>query len=356
MRKIETKILKVTPSNPEIHVIKIAAEIIKEGGTVAFPTETVYGLGANALDSDAVMKIFIAKNRPADNPLIVHVSSKEEIHFLVEELPEKVELLIENFWPGPLTLILKKSKIVPNETTAGLNTVAIRMPKHEVALALIEQAGVPIAAPSANLAGKPSPTLAEHVKKDLYGRIDAIIDAGPTNIGVESTVIDMTSAVPMLLRPGGITLEQLKNILGKVELHPTVLSEKSLLVEKIPSPGMKHRHYAPNAKLIIIEGKKMEKIMNKVQEIAHEYMKEGKKVGILANNESKFMYNADVIKSAGNRNDFTEIARNLFRLLREFDEENVDVVIAEGISLKGIGLAIMNRLRKAASYNIINVD
>ncbi|MHA1688153.1 MAG: L-threonylcarbamoyladenylate synthase [Promethearchaeota archaeon] len=353
---METKILKVKPSNPEINVIRIAAEIIKEGGTVAFPTETVYGLGANALDSDAVMKIFIAKNRPVDNPLIVHVSSKEEIHVLVEELPEKVETLIEHFWPGPLTLILKKSNTIPDITTAGLNTVAIRMPKHEVALALIKEAGVPIAAPSANLAGKPSPTLAEHVKQDLSGRIDAVIDAGSTNIGVESTVIDMTTSSPVILRPGGITLEQLKNILGKVDLHPTVLSEKSLLVKKIRSPGMIYSHYAPNAKVIIIEGKKMENIMNKVQEIAHEYRQDGKKVGILATDESKFTYDADVIKSVGNRNDFAEIARNLFRLLREFDEENVDMVIAEGFSLKGIGLAIMNRLRKAASYNIIKVD
>lgn len=351
-----TEILKVDPLEPEVHLIRIAAEIIRDGGTVAFPTETVYGLGANALNSEAVMKIFVAKNRPADNPLIVHVSSKKEAYALVEGVPEKAETLMDIFWPGPLTLVLKNSKAVSDVATGGLDTVAIRMPKHKVALTLIKESRVPIAAPSANLAGKPSPTMAEHVIQDLYGRIDAILDAGPTNVGVESTVIDMTTASPVILRPGGITREQLTKILGKVELHPAVLAEKKFHARRVRSPGMKHKHYAPNAKVVVVEGKELDRVVSKVQEFAYKYMRKGKKVGVLATDVSKFTYNADAVKSMGSRKDLAEIAKNLFRLLREFDEEKVDVVIAEGIPLKGVGLTVMNRLRKAASYNIIKAD
>ena len=351
-----TEILKVDPSKPEVRLIRIAAEIIKNGGTVAFPTETVYGLGANALNPEAVMKIFVAKNRPVDNPLIVHVSRKEEAYALTDEVPEKAETLMDMFWPGPLTLVLKKSKAVSDVVTAGLDTVAIRMPKHRVALALIKESKVPIAAPSANLAGKPSPTIAEYVIQDLYGRIDAILDAGPTNVGVESTVIDMTTASPVILRPGGITREQLTKILGKVELHPVVLADKRIHVKRACSPGMKHRHYAPNAKVIVVEGEKLDEVVNIVQEFAYKYMRKGKKVGVLATDVSKLTYKADVVKSMGSRKDLAGIAKNLFRLLREFDEEKVDVVIAEGISIEGVGLTIMNRLRKAAGYNIIKAN
>ena len=305
-----TILLRVDPSEPEVHLIRRAAEIIRNGGTVAFPTETVYGLGANTLSSEAVMGIFVAKNRPADNPMIVHVSSKKEVYALAKEVPEKADTLMHLFWPGPLTIVLKKADIVPDVVTAGLDTVAIRMPKHKVALALIRESRRPIAAPSANLAGKPSPTMAKHVIQDLYGRVDAILDAGPTKVGVESTVIDMTTAPPVILRPGGITYEQLTKTLGKVELHPIVLAEKRLYVKGARSPGMKHRHYAPNAEVVVVEGRELDEVVNGIQELAFKYMREGKKVGILATSMSKSMYNADAVKSMGSRKDLTEIAKN----------------------------------------------
>jgi L-threonylcarbamoyladenylate synthase len=351
-----TKIIKVDPLNPEIHLVRNAADIIRNGGTVAFPTETVYGLGANALSSETAMKIFAAKKRPADNPLIVHVSNKKEAYALAEEVPEEAESLMDFFWPGPLTLVLRKSSVVSDVTTAGLDTVAIRMPKHNVALALIKESKVPIAAPSANLAGKPSPTMAEHVKKDLYGRIDAILDAGPTNIGVESTVVDMTSVFPVILRPGGITHEQITSFLGKVKLHPLIFAEKKCYAKAralTRSPGMKHKHYSPNAKVIVVEGEEIDRVVNCIQELSRRYMSEGKKVGILATESNKSFFNADLVKSMGNRDYLSEIAKNLFLLLREFDDEKTEVVIAEGVPLKGFGLAIMNRLRRAAGSNII---
>ncbi|MEM2811720.1 MAG: L-threonylcarbamoyladenylate synthase, partial [Candidatus Bathyarchaeia archaeon] len=233
-----TLVLKVDGENPEPEKIRLAANIIREGGLVAFPTETVYGLGADALNPKAVKEIYVAKMRPVDNPIIVHIASREEVYRLAVNVPRSVEKLIETFWPGPLTLVLKASDIVPKVTTGGLDTVAIRMPKHKVALALIRGAERPIAAPSANIAGKPSPTLAEHVIQDLYGRIDAILDAGPTNIGVESTVLDVTCNPPQILRPGGVTLEELKAILGEVSIHPAAIARGEIYIEHAKSPGM----------------------------------------------------------------------------------------------------------------------
>jgi L-threonylcarbamoyladenylate synthase len=331
--------------------IRIATDFIKKGGLVAFPTETVYGLGADALNSKAVLAVFEAKKRPLDNPPIVHVGNPKDVYNLVKEVPPKAEKLMKNFWPGPLTLIFKRSNIVPDVTVAGLDTIAIRMPRHNVALALLRGSGCPIAAPSANLAGKPSPTTAKHVWDDLNGRIDAILDAGPTNIGVESTVLDLTVDPPQILRPGGTVYEVLRKFLGKVELHPVAVAEKELQIEKVRSPGMKHKHYAPNADVIVVEGE-VSAVMEKVKELAKFYKQKGIKVGVLATDETVGYYEADVVKSLGSRNDLAVIAKNLFRLLREFDLDCVDVIIAEGIPAEGLGLAVMNRLRKASGYKI----
>jgi L-threonylcarbamoyladenylate synthase len=350
-----TIILEVNREKPETGKIRAAAEVIRKGGLVAFPTETVYGLGADALNAKAVKRIYAAKKRPLDNPIIVHVASKREIRQLVEEIPVKAEKLMTVFWPGPLTLVLKASEKVPEATTGGLGTVAVRMPKHNVALALIRESGVPIAAPSANLSGRPSPTAANHVKQDLNGRIEMILDGGPTSIGVESTVLDLTVDPPQILRPGGTPYEELLKVLGQVELHPDVLAEKRIRIAKVTSPGMKHRHYAPKAELILVEGT-FEATAKKVQQIADYQKKADKKVGVLATDETKSGYRADMIKSLGARMDSASVARSLFRLLREFDDEKVDIIVAEGVPLEGLGLAVMNRLRKASGYKIVKAD
>jgi L-threonylcarbamoyladenylate synthase len=351
----KTLVLKVDSQEPEIRKIRIAADFIKEGGLVAFPTETVYGLGADALNAKAVLALFEAKKRPLDNPPIVHVGNSKDVSRLIREVPLKAGRLMETFWPGPLTLIFKRSAIVPGVTVAGLDTIAIRMPKHNVALALIRESNCPIAAPSANLAGKPSPTSAKHVLEDLNGRIDAVLDAGPTRIGVESTVLDMTVDPPQILRPGGTPYEDLKRILGKVGLHQVAVANRELPVEKVRSPGMKHKHYAPNAEMVLVEGE-ASAIIGKVKELAKFYERKGKKVGVLATDETVGYYEADVVKSLGSRSDLTVIARNLFRLLREFDSEGVDVIIAEGVPAEGLGLAVMNRLRKASGYKIVKAN
>jgi len=346
--------LKVNAKTPEIEKIRTAANVIKNGGLVAFPTETVYGLGADALNPKAVAKIFEAKKRPPDNPIIVHIAYKQDIYKLAREVQKNAEKLIRQFWPGPLTLILKRSSLVPDITVVGLDTIAIRMPSNKVALALIKESGTPIAAPSANLAGKPSPTEAQHVINDLAGRIDIVLDAGPTKIGVESTVIDVTTATPQILRPGGTPYERLKSVLGNVKLHPAVAANRKMRVARAHSPGMKHRHYAPDAQMIVVEGE-FKKTVRRIQELAFLYMFEEKKVGILATDESQSNYKAHVVKSLGSRNAVATIAKNLFRLLREFNKEKVDIIIAEGIEPQGLGLAVMNRLRRAADFNIIKV-
>ncbi|MEM1552048.1 MAG: L-threonylcarbamoyladenylate synthase [Candidatus Bathyarchaeia archaeon] len=351
----KTLVFKVNPENPEAKTICEAANIIRNGGLVAFPTETVYGLGADALNAKAVLALFKAKKRPLDNPPIVHVGRFEVVYKLARDVPAKAKILMETFWPGPLTLVLKRSNIVPDVTVAGLDTIAVRMPKHNVALALIRESGCPIAAPSANLAGRPSPTTAEHVLEDLNGRIDAILDAGPTRIGVESTVLDMTVDPPQILRPGGTPREALEAALGKVELHPVAVAEKRLPVEKARSPGMKHRHYAPKAKLIVVEGESSA-IVKKVMELINRYKGQNMKVGVLATDETASLYRADVVKSLGSRNRLDVVARNLFGLLREFDIEGVNIIIAEGVPTEGLGLAVMNRLRKASGYKIVKAS
>ena len=349
-----TKIIRIDPFTPEIESIREAANIIRKGGTVAFPTETVYGLGADALDPEAVMKIFEAKERPPDNPIIVHISSAKWIEQLAREVPEKFWELYARFWPGPLTMVLKASGIVPRVTTGGLNTVAIRMPSHRVASALIRESGVPIAAPSANLAGRTSPTTAEHVINDLAGRIDLILDAGPTNVGVESTVVDLTKDPPMILRPGGTTYEELRDVLGGLSLHPSVQARTDPHIERALSPGMKYRHYAPEAEVILFEGD-LEAMVAKIRQTAGEYSRNGKKVGILAFEESRYEYSNATVKSMGSRIDLKTAAKRVFSLLRELDEEGVDVILAEGMPEKDLGLAVMNRLRKASGYRIIEI-
>jgi L-threonylcarbamoyladenylate synthase len=345
---MQTKILKINPRNPQISKIKRAAKLIKQGRLIAFPTETVYGLGANALDSFAVKKVFEAKGRPSDNPLIVHIYNKDDIKILAKDIPEITKKIIDQFWPGPLTIVLKKSRLVPKTTTAGLDTVAIRMPKNKIAKILIKEAGVPVAAPSANFAGRPSPTLAKHVWDDLKGRIDLIIDGGQTAIGIESTVIDLSRKKPMLLRPGGVTLEELQRVIGRIEVHPILKGKKSKTVSR--SPGMKYRHYAPIAKLILIEGTR-HNVNKKISQLLKTYKKQQKRVGIMTTDKT-ISQKADMIKYVGS--DFSKIATNLFKALREFDSRGIDVILAQGISQKGLGLGIMNRLSKAA-YKRIHV-
>jgi len=322
--------------------IKLAARFILDGKLVAFPTETVYGLGADALNESAVRRIFEAKGRPADNPLIIHISRFEELERLASYVPKEAKKLAERFWPGPLTMVLPKADDVPSVTTGGLDTVAVRMPSHPIARALIEES-TPIAAPSANISGKPSPTLAEHVIDDFYGKIECIIDGGETAVGVESTVIDLTSEKPVLLRPGGLPLEELESVIGEVEIHPAV---RGKLTDVAKSPGMKYRHYSPNARVIVVEGER-EKVRRKIMELVEEYRARGLRVGVMAMEE----YDADEFFHLGRSGE--DVARNLFKALRELDKRGVDVIIAEGVEERGLGFAVMNRLRKAAGYKIV---
>ncbi|MDK2870487.1 MAG: L-threonylcarbamoyladenylate synthase [Pyrococcus sp.] len=326
--------------------LRVAARLIREGKLVAFPTETVYGLGADALNEKAVKRIFEAKGRPADNPLIVHIADFSQVYELAREVPEEAKMLAKKFWPGPLTIVLPRREIVPDVTTGGLDTVAIRMPKNEIALKLIKLSGRPIAAPSANISGKPSPTTAEHVVDDFYGKIECIIDGGETKIGVESTVIDLTEWPPVLLRPGGLPLEEIEKVIGEVRIHPAVFGKK---VDVAKSPGMKYKHYAPDAEVIVVEGPK-EKVRRKIAELVEELKKKGKRVGVIGSES----YNADEFFYLGET--VEEVARNLFKALRYMDKAKVDIVLAEGVEEKGLGLAVMNRLRKAAGYKIIKVD
>lgn len=351
----KTSVLRVNPKRPEIKKINEAADFIKEGGLVAFPTETVYGLGADAFNSRAVRRLFEAKKRPLDNPPIVHIAKIQDISKLAENIPPKTEVLTKNFWPGPLTLIFNRSEILPDVTVAGLETLAVRMPDHNVALALIRESECPIAAPSANLSGKPSPTTVRHVLDDLDGRIDAILDAGSTTIGVESTVLDMTVTPPQILRPGGTPYELLTKVLGRVELHPAAVAKEALKLEETRSPGLKHRHYSPEAEVIVVEGNVLAMI-DKVRRLVNIYKRKNLKVGVLAADETATKYEADVVKSFGKREELTVIAKNLFRLLREFDLEGVDVIIAESVPTSGLGLAVMNRLHKASGYKIVKAS
>lgn len=332
--------------------LKKAADIIKRGGLVAFPTETVYGLGANGLDENAVPKIYEAKGRPSDNPLILHISEFEEINKLVKNLPNSALILADEFWPGPLTMVLKKSDIVPYRTTGGLESVAVRMPSNKIARELIRLAGVPVAAPSANSSGRPSPTKASHVMEDLDGKIDLIIDGGAVDIGLESTIVDVTGDVPVILRPGFITGEMLSEAIGRVETDEAVKSLEPDKNLEPKAPGMKYRHYAPKGKMTIYKGSS-EKVVRKINEEIKK--SEGKRVAVLATDETKDYYKADIVISAGSRLDEEKIAHNLFSILRSFDEEGAELIFSEGFDENRLGFAIMNRLHKSAGYNIVNI-
>lgn len=329
-----------------------AGKILRDGGLVAFPTETVYGLGGDALNPASSRKIYAAKGRPSDNPLIVHICRWEDLVTIVEEIPETAKKLSEAFWPGPLTMILKKSDKVPKETTGGLSTVAVRMPSDKTALSLIRAAGGYVAAPSANISGRPSPTLAKYVAEDLEGRIEMILDGGQACIGLESTIVDLTEEVPTILRPGYITGEMIARILGKVETDRALLPAGSAAAPK--APGMKYRHYAPKAELTIIAGEE-EAVVRRINELAKEAEGKGLCSGVIATDATMGRYKAALVKSAGNREKEEEAARDLFRILREFDEEGADVIWSEAFADSGIGQAVMNRLLKAAGHRIVEV-
>ena len=408
---METKRIMIKDrENVRDEELREAARILREGGLVAFPTETVYGLGGNALDEEAARKIYAAKGRPSDNPLIAHVSCEEEVQPLVREIPEAGRKLMEAFWPGPLTMIFPKSEKVPYGTTGGLDTVAVRMPDDPVANRLIALAGVPIAAPSANTSGRPSPTTADHVWQDMNGRIEMIIDGGPVGIGVESTIVDVSTPIPAVLRPGAITMEMLREVLGEVTIDPAILGPVSSDV-KPKAPGMKYKHYAPKADLVLVEpegwkpaagvtaagepetcmdadgsrraclvaGKpeagmpetgepeagmpaqpgmdeaQLARMSGKVWELARESLAEGRSVGIICTDESRCSYPQGLVRSIGSRHSQESVAHNLYAVLREFDDLGVDCIFSESFSQDHLGQAIMNRLSKAAGYKIVKI-
>lgn len=350
---MKTQIIKVDKQHIDKDLMQQAGNLIKAGGLVAFPTETVYGLGGNALSKEASKKIYAAKGRPSDNPLIVHICRMEDLPLIVEEISESALKLAEYFWPGPLTMIFRKSKLVPYETTGGLETVAVRMPSHPAALAFIEAAGGYVAAPSANLSGRPSPTLAKYVIEDMMGRIDMILDGGDVELGLESTIVDMTAAEPTILRPGYITREMLEALLHSVDEDSTMMSSESGQAPK--APGMKYRHYAPKADLTIIDGKS-DSVINYINKELDKLKKEGHKTGVIAADDTIAEYRADICKSIGKRNDDQAIAGNLYRILREFDDEKTTVIFSEAFDASGIGRAVMNRLLKAAGHKIIHIE
>lgn len=354
---METKVIVCREEDAKA-CLQEAGEILKNGGLVAFPTETVYGLGGDALNPASSRKIYEAKGRPSDNPLIVHICRFEDIYHIVSDAKEHTDMLAnarklaEAFWPGPLTMILPKADAVPKETTGGLSTVAVRFPSHKTALALIEAAGGYVAAPSANTSGKPSPTLAKYVEEDMNGRIDMIIDGGEVGIGLESTIIDLTVNPPEILRPGYVTKEMLAQVLGKVETDATILSDKSGQAPK--APGMKYRHYAPKGKLTIVSGEP-DKVVSFVNERVGKAKAAGIKTGVICTDETAAAYEADAVKTAGSRADELAVAKQLYRILREFDDEAVMEIYSEAFADAGIGQAVMNRLLKAAGHQIIEL-
>lgn len=354
---MKTKVITCMEEDDK-NCLKEAGEVLKAGGLVAFPTETVYGLGGDALNPASSKKIYAAKGRPSDNPLIVHICRWEDIYRIVSDAPEhkkKLEVakkLAEAFWPGPLTMILPKSEIVPKETTGGLDTVAIRFPSHKTAQALIDCAGGYVAAPSANTSGKPSPTLAKYVLEDMEGRIELVIDGGEVGIGLESTIVDLTVEVPEILRPGYVTQEMLEQVLDRVDTDAAILSDACGQAPK--APGMKYRHYAPKGELTIVSGSQ-EKVTAYVNTKVEAAKKNGLKTGVIATKETAAGYRADAVKVAGSRQDELSVAKHLYSILREFDDENVDIMYAEAFESAGIGQAVMNRLLKAAGHHIIEV-
>lgn len=350
---MKTSYIKADENHIDIHEMQLAGEIIKAGGLVAFPTETVYGLGGDALNKEASGKIYAAKGRPSDNPLIVHIADMDDLYKIVKEVPRAAIRLADEFWPGPLTMIFQKKGIVPKQTTGGLDTVAVRMPSHKVALAFIKASGGFIAAPSANISGRPSPTLAKHVAEDMDGRIDMIIDGGEVNIGLESTIVDMTGELPLILRPGYISLEMLTHVLGRVEYDKAILGSGDM---KTPprAPGMKYKHYAPKGDLTIVKGTQ-EKVVAYICSEIEKQSKTGAKIGVIATEETCCAYHADIIENIGAREDEEAIARHLYAVLRDFDDKQVTRIFSEEFDTPHMGQAIMNRLIKAAGHHIVEV-
>ena len=349
---METKIQKIDPENFEDEELKEACDILKANGLVAFPTETVYGLGGDALHPEASAKIYAAKGRPSDNPLIVHVADMESVYDIAKEVTDTAKKLADAFWPGPMTMIFRKKDKVPYSTTGGLDTVAIRMPVHPIAMELIRQSGVYIAAPSANTSGRPSPTKADHVIEDLSGRIDMIIDGGSVGIGLESTIVDVSGEVPVILRPGYITKSMLEGVVGEVRIDPAIVGKvmKKNIVAK--APGMKYRHYAPKGNMAIVEGD-TDSVIKKINELVQDKKEHGFRAAVIATEETKDRYECDIVRSIGSRKCEGSIAAGLYDILREMDHLGAEYIYAESFEEDKLGGAIMNRMVKAAAYNFI---
>ena len=345
---MKTLIKKIDINNPDSVLLAEFGSMLASGKTVIFPTETVYGLGANALDEEAASKIYQAKGRPSDNPLLVHIADKKDLYALVDKVDNRAELLMDKFWPGPLTIVFKKRDIIPARTSGGLDTVAIRMPSDPIARELIRQAGVPIAAPSANISGRPSPTRPDHIIRDMDGRVDGILVGGTCNYGVESTIIDLSDEVAMVLRPGSITLEMLRCVLERVELDPSLKNKDDNI--KARAPGMKYKHYSPKAQVYIVKSRDQEEFIEKVDNLSLENDKKGLKTGVMIMGTYKHTYRA---QSFDLGDSYDDVAKNLFDTLINLDREGIDIAYAPYIEEKGIGVAIMNRLKKAAGYKLI---
>ena len=348
---MQTIIRKVDENCIDEMIMEEAGALLKEGALVAFPTETVYGLGANALDSEAAAKIYAAKGRPSDNPLIVHIADMDALPLITAEIPEAAKKLAAKFWPGPLTMVMKKSEVVPYGTTGGLDTVAVRMPAHPIALEMIRHGGGYIAAPSANTSGRPSPTLASHVADDMDGIVPLILDGGAVGIGIESTIVDLTDEIPTILRPGFITKEMLQKVVGEVQIDKGLDADS-----KTPpkAPGMKYRHYAPKAELMIVEGSS-EAVVAKINALVKENEEKGICTGIIGTEETISRYPTGIVKCMGTRSDELSISSHLYGILREFDESDAQVIYSESFEEGAMGSAIMNRLLKAAGHKIIHV-
>ena len=352
-----TRIMDVSEEPINREYIREASEILKNGGLVAFPTETVYGLGGDAADKEASKKIYQAKGRPSDNPLIVHIARYEQLEEITSDLPKTAKLLADAFWPGPLTMVCNKNEVIPYETTGGLDTVAVRMPNNKIALALIEESGCMIAAPSANTSGRPSPTKASHVYEDLSGKIDAILDGGPVDIGLESTIVDLTEDVVTILRPGFINMDMLREVVGEVRMDPGIVYTDKTTENgaKPKAPGMRYKHYAPKGDLTIIAGEE-DNVISAINNMTAQAIAEGSKVGIIATSETADRYTAGEVLVIGDRNEESSIAHNLYDILRQFDELDVDIIYSESFATPKMGQAIKNRLLKAAGQKTIEVN
>lgn len=350
---MNTKFYEIDENNIDIEKMQEAGDLIAAGELVAFPTETVYGLGGDALHPEAAKKIYAAKGRPSDNPLIVHIAEVSDLERVAKVVPEQAKKLADAFWPGPLTMVVWKNENVPYATTGGLDTVAVRMPNHPVALELIRKSGKLIAAPSANTSGRPSPTEGSHVMEDLDGRIAMVLDSGLVGIGIESTIIDLTEEVPMVLRPGYITPEMLSEVLGEeVIIDPGIIAADDTTKPK--APGMKYKHYAPKADMVIVDGEK-ENVVTEIAKYIQEAKEKGLRAAVIATEETKTLYEAEVVLSIGTREEEDSIARHMYKILRDCDKLDVDVIYSESFKTPRIGQAIMNRLLKAAGHQVIHV-